>query len=203
MKPVKKNCAMYIIFSSLNLMAAFGKKNNYTNIILDMDETLLGYYVKPRPVLHFTIIARPHLREFLGFCFKRFERVSIWTAAEKYWYDRCYKDVLKPNLPEGKSFHFVRARSLNKTTSHNPVKRLTDIYKAYPDLYNSTNTLIVDDNPFTYVENLDNAIPIQPFLCDYMDESSRKKICETDTALLETIQKLEKLLDGDDDDEIY
>ena len=185
MKPIKRIAPIYyIIFSLLIPMAAFVEKNNYTNIILDMDETLLGHYVRLTPSLQFAITARPHLREFLAFCFDRFERVSIWTAAEKGWYDRCYEDVLKPNLPEGKLFHFVRARSLNKTMSFNPVKRLTDIYKAYPNLYNSTNTLIVDDNPLTYADNVDNAIPIQPFLCDYMDYATRRKICETDTALL-------------------
>ena len=182
-------------------MAFFVKENQntYTNIILDMDETLLGHTLQPfeenKYNIQMTPIARPYLHGFLEYVFTRFERVSIWTAAGQRWYDECYDKVLRHYIPEGKKFHFVKTRSLIKI--YVPTKKLTEIYTDYPE-YNSSNTLIIDDNPMTYIDNVENAIGIEPFCYDLMDEKTR----QTDQALLRTIERLECILNGEDYDEL-
>ena len=117
-----------------------------TNIILDMDGTLLDY-VPPcfdhNKSYTQIPIARPYLKLFMKYLFANFERVSIWTAAAKNWYDMCYETVLKEALPEGKDFHFVKTR-LNYEFRKG-VKPLKLIYEEYQDLYNPENTLIIDE----------------------------------------------------------
>jgi len=144
------------------------------NIILDMDETLIttllvknSFFGQP--------IARPFLKQFFEFIFEKFERVSIWTHANKEWYDIVYNKILKHVIPNGKSFHFVRTRDdiyhyndfippniINKFLFSN-IKPLQLIYNCYPNEYNEYNTYILDDNPSTYLMNKKNAIPIKPF----------------------------------------
>lgn len=135
------------------------------NIILDMDHTLFDTdSMKPRPFL----------KDFLRFCFVNFETVAIWTAANRSWFDNVYKKVLSDALPLGEDFHFVWTGEkcsrcaivmdgcYDKFDAVN-TKPLKKIWKKYGPVINKHNTLIVDDNPFTYVGNYGNAIPISPY----------------------------------------
>ena len=79
------------------------------NIVLDMDHTLVhgSHFEK---VVH----PRPHLFEFLLWCFKSFEKVSIWTAASLRWYEfvDCriltpFLDRIKEELCKNVEFDFV------------------------------------------------------------------------------------------------
>lgn len=126
-----------------------------TNIILDMDGTLLDHDISFNP------IPRAYLKEFMEFVFATFERVSLWTAAGDDWFEVCYLNVLRHHIPEGKNFHFIKTRE--DFDFAKIVKPLSMIYAEYPDLYNPENTLIVDDNYATFVENLDNAIQVITF----------------------------------------
>lgn len=166
------------------------------NLILDMDGTLLDnipphFKENPNPGTS-TPLARPHLRVFLEFAFANFERVSIWTAAQKSWYKRCYENVLKPCMPAGKSFDFVKTRGPYE--QYIMLKPLAAIYDKYP-AYNKSNTIIVDDNPYTYVDNMDNAVAIKPFFYDQLTETERAgNLDELDRELLRVMDVLSRRL---------
>ncbi len=161
------------------------------NIILDMDGTLLDY-VPPHFDNNNTFnkipIARPYLNLFMKYLFDNFERVSIWTAASESWYVICYERVLKNSLPEGKEFHFVKTR--DNYNSNEFVKPLQIIYEEYPHLYTSENTIIIDDNRFTFVENYEQAIQIKPFFYDRLSKSVRENLDKHDFELYNMIQIL-------------
>jgi len=162
------------------------------NIILDMDGTLLDYvpaYFDHNKSFKVIPIARPYLSLFMKYLFDNFEKVSIWTAAAKTWYDECYEKILKPSLPEGKSFHFIKTR--NDYNSLAVVKPLRMIFEEYPD-YNLENTLIIDDNPLTFAENIENAILIKSFYYDQLPKNIRLELEKYDFDLFNMIQILNK-----------
>lgn len=162
-----------------------------TNIILDMDGTILdyvpGHFDHNKSFMQIPI-ARPYLNLFMKYLFENFERVSIWTAAAKSWFDQCYEKVIKPSLPEGKELHFVKTRE-NYDYSKN-VKPLRMIYDEYPDLYNHENTIIIDDNPYTFAENVEQAIQIKSFYYDRLKKEVRENLDKNDFELYNMIQIL-------------
>lgn len=142
------------------------------NLILDMDGTLIDNYWCIKTYRQ-NIVPRPYLKDFFEFIFQHFERVSIWTNAFQDWYDEVYEKVFRYYIPEGKSFHFVRTRE-DLYHIRRFVKPLSEIYEKYPE-YNSYNTLIIDDIPKTYSLNLENAIPILPYLYLHMDNDENNE----------------------------
>jgi hypothetical protein len=164
----------------------------YTNIILDMDGTILDNIIRignygqilPQPV------QRPRLDEFMDYVFSKFERVSIWTAGTREWFQLCYREVIKKYIPQGKKFDFVLTRE--DFTLLYPLKPLLFIYNKFP-AYNITNTLIVDDNGITYSQNIANAIGIKPFFHDLLTKDQRINDCE----LIKLIGVLERKLMGE------
>ena len=170
--------------------------NKYTvylvmNLVLDLDQTLIsGSLYNDRPNI---IYARPYLKLFFANVFKRFETISIWTSAERCWYDEVYTVVLQYVLPEGKTFNFVWTREMCTqkqiclrskigmpidTTIY--VKPLDKIYSVNPS-YSKHNTVIVDDNMYSYCDNIENAIPIKAF--NWFD-----KLCDEDNELIKLSQ---------------
>lgn len=177
--------------------------NKYENVILDMDGCILdnipydlqdkSYKLVNKKVLC-QPIARPYLKDFMDYVFRHFKRVSIWTAGQKIWYNQCYNEVLRKYIPEGKSFDFVLTRETGGYFY--PVKPLSFIYQTKPG-YNSTNTLIVDDNPMTYSTNIENAIGIKSFFFDYLTKEQRKNLDRYDFELLKVIVIMDKMLNGE------
>jgi hypothetical protein len=161
-----------------------------TNIILDMDGTLLDHGLDAN--MQFVPVPRAYLTDFMQFVFDHFERVSIWTAASLSWYERCYEDILRHHVPEGKSFHFVMTREDYDADRY--VKPLRLVYEQYPDEYNPDNTLIVDDNHLTYAENLDNAVPVQSFVYHELPRFIREDLNNYDYELLDIIDVLNQRL---------
>jgi hypothetical protein len=171
------------------------------NIILDMDGTLgdhipIHFPENPDRYVKDRAIPRPGLREFLRFVFAHYERVSIWTAATKEWYNEFYRTVLMHNLPLGASFHFVRTRNPNEV--YVPLKPLSEIYAMFPAEYNESNTTIVDDNYETFKANISNAVHIPAFFYDRLGDTVdiRRSLASTDANLLDTINILKTRLRG-------
>ena len=166
------------------------------NLILDMDQTLIsGEIYKNKPN---AISVRPYLKLFLKHAFEQFANVSLWTSAEKSWYDEVYNEILCKELPEGKTFDFVwtRDKCLKKQICIRSnmgmpmdvtiyVKQLDQVYSMYP-AYSKHNTFIVDDNHHSYSDNIENAIPIKPF--HHLDE-----FCEEDDKLVKLSQYFRSL----------
>lgn len=134
------------------------------HIILDIDGTLVGSDKE------FNIYPRPHIKEFLNYCFKEFDSVSIWTAASKDWADR----VLNTVAPK-RTFRFVWSEDRCTYRSDRNkiyqgdffafpivIKPLKKVWRKYDDMTRD-NTIIVDDTPNTYKDNYGNAIPITTY----------------------------------------
>lgn len=132
------------------------------HIVLDLDGTLIGEDY---------ICARPHLAEFLAFCFEHFETVNIWTAASQSWYDQCFRKLLRKHMPAGKdTFHSVwfgekcKRRYDTDLGYHITYKPLSRYWRAKSRRMTKFNTVIVDNTPETYMANYGNAVPIETYL---------------------------------------
>ncbi len=130
------------------------------NLILDLDGTLITDIYNPFMNVRIPY-SRPYLKEFLSYVFSKFQNVGIWTNANNEWYYCVYNQILSKYLPEGKQFSFVYVRR-NECLEPRP-KPLTRIYEMYPNIYNNKNTYIIDDSPFTYMYNVENAIHINTY----------------------------------------
>lgn len=134
-------------------------------IILDIDGTLIDGDEKG-------IYPRPFLKDFFHYVFSNFEKVCIWTAATKEWFDLVNRNYFSKLMPPNTQFYFVWTREkcsiyknkfLHSAFSH-PVliKELQKVWQTYPEM-NASNTLILDDTESTYIKNYYNAIPITRF----------------------------------------
>ncbi len=86
-----------------------------SHLVLDIDGTLIdnkeekidGIESFEFKCKEFTcyIYKRPHLDEFLDYCFDKFDSVSIWTAASKGWMDIVLTNII--NEKHSKQFLFT------------------------------------------------------------------------------------------------
>lgn len=164
-------------------------KNKLTdkNIILDLDETLvyshaeitefekLGVFKNSNINMIrdrlYTIkfkdgdvvwgVTRPHLEEFLVFCFSYFKKVIVWSAGiEEYVKKVCkfiFKDLPQPDLILTKN-DCIQVGGIAK------IKPLKKIIKSESWLgLTMDNTYFIDDQSYTFSENQSNAIHIPGF----------------------------------------
>ncbi len=166
------------------------------NIVLDIDNTLVYGYVNEKT--NKTILyRRPFLEEFFQYIFSHFATVSIWTNASERWFSHVNYTVFSRLMPADKKFHCVITKKdhdskdgekgvyvnvenmihfgvhTGTATGNSMLKPLSYLYQLFPDIYHSRNTLILDDNPATYVENIANAIAIKPY---YLIEEAPDKM---------------------------
>ncbi len=164
------------------------KKDQYKNIILDIDKTLIeGYFsLKHKKVM---VEERPFLAKFFAFIFQHFERVSIWTNANKEWYDYIYNNVLRKYIPYGKFFDFIFTFDDGLVgNNNNGPKNLNIIYEIYENNeYNKENTFLVDDSEIHFNQNPKNCYLIKAFEVDLQNNSHKN-----DTELLKIISIFKK-----------
>lgn len=148
------------------------------HIVLDLDGTLIATDANNNPC------PRPFLYDFLIFCFENFKSVSIWTAANFEWLNVIMKEILEPFLRNtGHKFRFTwthemcdkRYEKLVFTPYHTDsynfvyVKSLKKAWNKYLDM-NKGNTIIIDDNIYSSLDNLENSFEIKPWKYDdYVD----------------------------------
>lgn len=174
--------------------------DNNDCIIFDMDGTLidnipskaLGFPENP----YFTSmpIARPGMKDILHYAFENFAYVSIWTATSDVWFRTVNRELFEPNMPPGKSFHFVKTRTRAVVPFNRiSLKPLDEIYRTYTE-YTGSNTIIVDDNPETFKNNINNALHVPSFFYDLMGgtKEERQQNVKSDTVLFELITTLKK-----------
>ena len=166
------------------------------NIILDMDQTLIDGIIYGSERL---VVARPHLKKFLSWCFKTFNGVAIWTAAGKDWanfvHNKIFQQILD-SINHQFDFIFTSKKCTNvwefsewhDYSICHKVKKLRKIHRRKTGIfekYTIYNTLILDDTSSTYKFNYGNGIPIQPFVMEG---------CENDDHLLKLIVYVENIL---------
>lgn len=143
------------------------------SIILDIDGTLISAGIGKKIGSDFTIMIykdsfsifkRPYLNEFLDFCFKKFEYVIIWSAAEKKYIDLIIQNIFLKDKP-----HIVWTRDKCENiidinyeyTFIKPLRKFIRCFKKYN--FNYSNLFIIDDMPETARLNKFNFIQIKSF----------------------------------------
>lgn len=140
-------------------------------------------------------VFRPHVKNFIDFSTKYFDRVFIWSAGIFGYVEYIQEEIfyhcdIKPTLIWSRS-------ECVKKSDGSLYKPLSKFYK-YASKFgaNPTNTLILDDNSLTFVENVSNAIHIPPYEVEKVTEDSdgntiitdpisKQKVLEDDICLLQ------------------
>jgi NLI interacting factor-like phosphatase. len=141
-------------------------------------------------------ITRPHVKEFLIYCFSRFAGVAIWSAGkEKYVeavVDYLFRNIKKPDLvfscrQTGPDEEFIWHRDQCDTVNGHIVKPLHRLIEAYGGDMSLSNTFIVDDTESTFRENPENAI----FIPRYEPAPTINSISTDDPTLLQLMKWFE------------
>lgn len=135
-------------------------------VILDLDNTLIDSkivysftntykYKVPDAIIQDPIIdgfkqpieiylySRPHLDEFLDYCFEHFT-VALWTAAEDWWRDAIL-DLILYKYKDRFLFTWSRNQTILKFgKALLCTKSLAKVWKKFPK-FNENNTLLIDD----------------------------------------------------------
>ena len=105
-------------------------------------------------------ITRPHLTEFLIFCFSYFKTVAVWSAGQKPYVeaivDHIFKDIRPPHI-------VWTANDIEWGIDRRVKKPLSKMIKILNNPFDIENVLALDDNPSTFSENIDNGILIPEY----------------------------------------
>lgn len=106
-------------------------------------------------------ITRPHVEDFLLFCFTYFKTVAVWSAGKRPYVeaivDHLFRDLPSPHIV----FTFDDIETGPKGEIEKPLTKMIDLN---PQI-NMTlmNTLAIDDNPTTFQRNYGNGVLIPPY----------------------------------------
>jgi RNA polymerase II subunit A small phosphatase-like protein len=166
-------------------------------LILDIDETLVHATREPWSVRYdfragnYYIFRRPHLDEFLAFCFERFD-VAVWTSSA-----RSYAGIVVPEIfgePERLRFVWSRERCTRKFFPEEKdfeyVKDLKELRKKGYDL---RQIIVVDNTPQKLNRNYGNLVRIDDFEGEQTDKELKRLIPYLqELAAVENIRSIEK-----------
>lgn len=128
-------------------------------------------------------ITRPHVTEFLRFCFSYFSVVAVWSAGDDIYVKQVVEILFRNQCLPYPDIIFSKNNCLGQCG-----KPLVDMYKAFGSKMNCYNTVILDDNDETWGDNPDNAIEIPPFAPD----ENVKAMSEDDDAFCKLITWLKQ-----------
>lgn len=143
------------------------------HIVLDLDETLVSVTTS-RPGQHnfdfkignvtYYVRKRPHLDLFLGYIFKNFETVNVWTAATRPYAETVLRGIMTEQ--QIRSLTYVLAREdLAINYNGTITKPLAKMYRGIsggPPL-DPDQTLMIDDRISVVENNQGNAIIVPPW----------------------------------------
>lgn len=104
---------------------------------------------------------RPHLKEFLNFCFSYFQVVAIWTAGTKPYAKEIVSELSKHTIREP---HIVYSKnecvdSSGRCSSKNLAKMISECNSSM----NLSNTFMIDDIIDNFDHNPNNGVLIPPY----------------------------------------
>jgi hypothetical protein len=130
-------------------------------------------------------VLRPHVYEFLDFCFEYFENVIVWSAGQlRYVHAIC--DVLFTD-PDKQPIIIYSWDDCEKNDNY-LFKPLVKLSQQEISTLTLDKLFILDDNETTFTKNKDNALHIPP----YEPELSPKGIMEDDETLINITRWLMK-----------
>lgn len=158
-------------------------------LILDIDETLLHASYQPlqtakdsTPAYDFMlaeyfVYLRPHLNEFLAFCFEHFH-VAIWTSAsELYALEVQHKIITdNPRFADKKlAFVWSRKRCVQRLDyEYKDYYFIKDLKKVKKQGYSLEHIIMVDNTPRKLCRNYGNLVCVKDFLGDKNDDELLK-----------------------------
>jgi TFIIF-interacting CTD phosphatase-like protein len=149
-------------------------------LVLDLDETLIHAADAPLEnppdftTAGYFVYQRPHLREFLGYCFESFA-VAVWTSASARYADANLTRILSEQERERLVFVYT-ARQCNlrfeaETQTYYPRKPLKKLKRfGWP----KERILAIDDSPEKWELSYGNLIRVRPFEGDPDDDELQK-----------------------------
>lgn len=143
----------------------------YMHLILDLDETLIHVSMTPIKNYDFTFTLqgtkyfgrkRPNLDLFLKFAFRKFDSVSVWTAATAEYAKRVLQHIMTSEQREALAF-FKTRRDLESSSPgpyFKPLRKIFGTTKAKDMGMNTENTVMIDDRDDVLRDNPGNGIRI-------------------------------------------
>lgn len=126
-------------------------------------------------------VTRPHIHEFLVFCFSYFRVVAVWSAGTRPYVeaivDYIFKDIRPPHIM------FTQDDILRGQQGeiHKPLVKMMDSSSVIKRNMLDKNTLAIDDNPSTFYYNQDNGVLIP----DYNPALNVNALARDDPTLLQ------------------
>ena len=190
-------------------------QKNKQFIVLDLDETLIHSFedkfsvfedLRLRGIEHLETrvymidfilggerlkrwgVVRPDVDHFIDYCFERFDKVIVWSAAS-YPYVHHICDVVFQNR---KPHAILTQDDCQNVGGYITNKPLDVLYNRFDEI-NETNTYIVDDNDSVTKLNDRNAIQVPGYTVnvretDREEETIRKIIDDSDKALSDLVR---------------
>lgn len=151
-------------------------------LVVDIDLTILGNKYINDPLRDPRRSMRPYLHSFFTKTYKYYD-IMIWSASEmrrvKHVMERL--EVLShPDYNVTALIDQAAMATLESQFLRVRCKPLDIIWAKYPDLYNSRNTIIVDDQCRNFLMNPLNGVPIIP----YKDARSSSSAADLELASL-------------------
>ena len=145
-------------------------KESETNIILDIDNTLIvssERKLNKNPDFEiklgedkFYVYKRHNLNKFIDYIFRKYKSVSIWTAATKPYCDKILKNIFTHDQREKLRFIWTRNKTINKY-GYLYLKDLSKVFKKFRN-FNNKNTILLDDNTDHFITSGINVVYIPP-----------------------------------------
>lgn len=137
------------------------------NVVLDLDETLVSV-TTTRPTgynfkfligdNYYYVRKRPNLDLFLEYVFKKFNTVSVWTAATEEYARNVVKGIFTPLQRKNLAFLLSRKDLATRINDKTFIKPLSKIFKNNKFGITAENTLMIDDKASVTSNNAGNAI---------------------------------------------
>ena len=174
----KANKTAFTSKTSLNDKISIDNINQKKTLILDIDETLVHSAFKPfnRPSdislnidinglnRKIYVLKRPHVDEFLEELSNIFEIITFTASLSQY---------ADPLLDKLDKYHIVSHRLFRENCIYLKGMYIKDLRKIGREL---KNIIIIDNNPISYVINMDNGIPILTWYENLNDDELMKLI---------------------------
>lgn len=137
------------------------------HLVLDLDETLIHVSMNPvkEPDFTFTIQGakyygkkRPNLDLFLVYAFKKFQTVSVWTAATAEYAKKVLNNIMTAD--QRKRLAFFKTRTDLDGRYLKPLKKIFGTPKARQLGITPHNTIMIDDRDDVLNDNPGNGIRI-------------------------------------------
>lgn len=119
-------------------------------------------------------ITRPHVKEFLIFCFSYFKIVAVWSAGRQRYVDAIvnilFQDIAKPHV----TFSWKDCKVKGESLVGKPLSKMIATVPGLSDHMSLKNTYILDDRLANFMENPGNGILIPVYDPDLSIKSIRR-----------------------------